>query len=144
MWDRYGTGEESVAVVSTLARLRATVPERVDVGHVDYVNFETEMFYSANPSHRAFQKILQLQDEREVRAVISDPTNTNPDGKWSIVIKQGEERGYHVSVDVAGLIESVVISPRSQHIIDEIRDLIKRHGLNVEVRPSTLSAPPVY
>jgi len=144
MWDRYGGSEESVALVSTLGRLREAVPERVDVGHVDYIDFTTEQFFTSNPGHRAFLKVRELEDEREVRGVIVDWPQTGPDGRWTISIDEGQKNGYYVPVDLARLLQRVVVSPNSPEIVAEVASALRRHALHAEVCSATLSRIPMY
>jgi hypothetical protein len=146
MWDRYGKGNEAVAVTAAFQRLRESVPERVDVGHVDYIDVGRDdiINQSSNPSHRAFQKVREFEDEREVRAVIFDWPESGPKPGEEIAIEPGTEIGYHVPVDIARLIQRVVVSPETPHITDEVRSRVLASGLNVEVTPSSLSRKPTY
>ena len=146
MWDRYGRGKEAVAVVTTFQCLRESVPERVDVGHVDYIDIGIDEIvnHSSNPSHRAFQKVRELEDEREVRGVFFDWPETGPEPSEEIAIKPGTEIGYRIPVDVVRLIQRVVVSPKSPHAIDEVRSRVLTAGLNIEVAPSSLSRKPTF
>jgi hypothetical protein len=141
MWDRYGRGNESVAVVTTFESLRKAMPGRADVGHVDYIDFGgEEAAFSSNPSLRAFQKLRELEDEREVRAVLFD----YPEPGSEIEIEPGTDVGYHVPVDLELLVHRVVISPDTTDIIDEIRTEVARRGLSADVVSSAIARKPVY
>jgi hypothetical protein len=146
MWDRYGGGKEAVALVTTFQRLCDSVPARVDVGHVDYVDVGNDEIgaLTSNPSQRAFQKVRELDDEREVRGVIFDSPVNAPKPDEEIAIEPGTEIGYRVPVDIDRLVQRVVVSPSTPHILDEVRSRVRNANLNVEVAPSTLSRRPTY
>lgn len=147
MWDRYGKGEEAIAMVTTFQDLKAALPPRADVGHVDYVDFASEEIgVSSNPSHRAFQKICELEDEKEVRAVLFDYPKGQDDVKpdTEIKIDPKTDIGYRVEVNLEHLIHRVVISPDAPGIIDEVRAEVERNQLSVDVVKSTISRKPAY
>lgn len=146
MWDRYGRGGEAVAVVTTFDALKQSVPEHVDVGHMDYIDAGSDEIrnHSANPSHRAFQKRREFEDEREVRCVIFDYPEHGPKPDEEIPIAAGTDTGYHVPVDLSRLVAGAVVSPDSPQIIGEVRQKLVESGIEVEIVPSTLLTPPTY
>jgi hypothetical protein len=146
MWDRYGKGGETVAVVSTFGRLRDSLPDAVDVGHVDYVDIGSDTIVSnlTNPSHRAFQKVRELDDEREVRGVICDWPRHGFGSDGEIPIGVGTEIGYCVPVNLERLVTKIVISPDSPRIIEEVRGRVGAAALTVDVIASNLSRKPTY
>ncbi|MGZ4852951.1 MAG: hypothetical protein ACXV3D_07165 [Halobacteriota archaeon] len=146
---RCGTGTATavtVAIVTTFDCLKRSFQRQVDVGHVDYVDAASEEIrnYSANPSHRAFQKRREFEDEREVRGVIFDYPERGPKPDEEIPIVPGTEVGYHVPVDLSLLLKQVVISPYSPAILQKVVDGIRNAGLDVPVTPSTLTLRPTY
>jgi len=146
MWDRYGGSAESIAVVTTFEALKASLPARVDVGHIEYVDIGCDEMagHSSNPSHRAFQKLREFEDEREVRAVIFDYPQSGVALGTDIAIQPGTDVGYHVPVDVTRLMKRVVISPDSPRILDEVKAKATAAGLTIDIVPSNLSRRPTY
>ena len=134
MWERYGRGEPAVAMVTTLQDLIMGMPEPVTVGHVEYADLETDQRFTANLRQRAFMKSRDLEDEREVRAVLVDGPITE-NGRWRIEIKPGEEIGYRVKVDFARILQSAVLSTR--HIEGVVSKCLADAHLNIPVALST-------
>ena len=120
MWDRYGRGSDAVAIVTTFESLKRSFQRQVDLGHVDYVDAASEEIgnYFSNPSHRAFQKRREFEDEREVRGVIFDFPEGAVKAGEEIPISPGTEIGYHVPVDLSVLVKCVVISPDRPAILE--------------------------
>ena len=146
MWDRYGEKSGAVAIVTTFERLKRSLPSQVDVGHVDYLDPASDEIinHSADPSHRAFQKRREFEDEREVRGVIFDWPEHGPKPDEEIPIEPGTEIGYHVSVDLDCLLQRVVISPDSRQIQLDVEHRTRAAGFNVPVVPSDISLRPTY
>jgi hypothetical protein len=143
MWERYGRDQDSVAIVSTLDRLIESMPKEVTVGHVEYVDFETHLFYSTNSRDRAFMKARTLEDEREVRAVLVESPIVEK-GRWSITIPPGQENGHPVDIDLRTLIASVVLSPVTTSREDDLVASLQAAGISAPVKRSECSAPPRY
>ena len=143
MWERYVGDRPGIAVTTTLERLITAMPEAVTVGHVEYVDFDTDGSFTANPYARAFMKRKELEDEREVRADLMEPPITE-NGRWSIEVRAGEELGHRVPVDLGTLIESVVLSPSSASARGEIADVLRSASLDVPLEDSKIGRPPMY
>lgn len=146
MWDRYGKFKEAVAVLATFGSLRDSLPQNVDVGHVEYVDYAQEQFlgFSVNPSFQAFYKRREYEDEREVRAMIFDWPPISPKFDEPIPIEAGTAIGYHFPVDLSVLLRGVVVSPDTPSIIDQVRGAVATAGLHIDVEPSTLNRPPMF
>lgn len=156
-WKIYAPGGAGIAIVSTMERMRRSVdlhPYRTGImGQVEYIDFEThDMRHRALPSSMrpGFVKRKSFEHEREVRGMI-----------WADLIVDGptlmcneesleEQRlrqplGVNAAVDLAGLIESIVISPAAATYVEElVRIVTKRHGLEHLVRNSELLKSPIY
>jgi len=143
MWKEYADGEHAVAMVSTLDRLISAMPENVDVGHVDYVDFGSEGSYTAIHFARAFMKRITLEDEREVRAVLYE-SPVIEHGRWSIPIRPGDEVGHRVPVDLSTLLMRVVLSPISSDDREQVSSALADAGISVPVIDSELRDRPRY
>ena len=113
----YNRGEGTVAIKSTVGKLKEVLPPRREmscVGSVEYVDraihAETEVGQNI-----VFRKDLSYSFENEVRAVILDP------GQW----------GFHRGAAMTG-------EPWEQRVEDNIRRLYERVG---EVTPAELDSP---
>ena len=156
LWKLYASGGAGVAVVSTMGRLERSVdlaPYRGILGQVEYVDFE-----SHDMRHRPFGTVMRpghlkrrsFEHEREVRGLVL--TNLIKDGATLTMDDRCLERqraeqplGIGAKVDLAGLIESIVISPMATSYVEELVDIIaKRHGLDHLVRKSDLLRAPVF
>lgn len=146
MWDRYGRQEEAVAVATTFNLLRTSLPNHVDVGHVDYVDVAQEEIceYSVNPSFQAYFKRREYEDEREVRAMVFDYPTVAPKLEEQIPIEPGTEIGYRIPVNIGTLVQRVVVSPDTPAILDEVQDAASNAGLRVDVESSSLTRQPTF
>jgi len=92
---------------------------------------------------RCFPKGRELEDEREVRAVIYDPPVTE-NGRWSITIPDELKTGYGVDVQVENLLGRIVISPASAQIYGEIVAEVAAAGIDAPITQSDLVRRPDY
>lgn len=142
MWERHGRPE--VAIVSTFGQVGTSFLSNAQVGHVDYIDHDSEPSYSLNPLDRAFQKQRGYEDENEVRAVIVDPRRVGDCGISKTYVEPGKEDGYFVHADLRQLIGRIVISPFTPHIRDEVTQAVAGSGLPIPVDASEMSQKPRY
>lgn len=143
MWERYGKGGQAVAIVTTLDKLIDAMPESVTVGHVEYVDFQTHQSFSFSIQARCFLKGRELEDEREVRAVLQDPPLVE-NGRWSISIPDDLKAGFGVDVRIENLVGRIVISPASPQVLDEVAAEVRAAGIDAPVSHSELLRRPDY
>jgi hypothetical protein len=143
MWERYGKGEPAVAIATTLDKLIDAMPDQITVGHVEYVDLLTHQSFSFSLLARCYLKGRELEDEREVRAVLYDPPVVE-NGRWSISIPEDKKSGFGVEVRLEDLLGKVVISPGSPQIIDEIKSEVESAGIDALVSQSELVRRPEY
>ena len=146
-WRLYAVKEETLAVTSTVGRLRAQVATNpaTRVHRVVYIppggRYDTDDI--AVPPYPYLTKSYAFAHEKEIRAV-QIPSNItgklNDDELRSLYTPlPGEEiesvRGVHV--DLAALIQNVVVSPYAPHwLLETTRSLVDRYGLDVPVQYS--------
>lgn len=130
MWRLYAKDTtEGIAIRSTCGRLRKAIAglSGLRIGRVTYRDYE------AGPMHpmlRFFNKRLAFQHEREIRAAFlaldEEPSN---------------EPGRLIQVDLATLIEEVVVSPHAPVWVQPVvASVLERFALSVPVRHSSISA----
>jgi hypothetical protein len=153
-WRIYAPGGAGIATVSTMQRMRESVdlhPYTGIMGQVEYIDFETHDMLRRDTHMRAGHvKRKSFEHEREVRGMII--TNLIAKGaritlNEELLEKQRLQQplGINAKVDLAGLIQSIVISPVAAPYIEELVGIVtKRHGLDHLVRKSELLKTPVY
>jgi len=80
-----------------------------------------------------FRKRREFVNEREIRLMVGDPLNDD-----AAITRDGR---LTVPVDLNALCEEIVIGPQSPWLLDPVRSLCSRYGLDVPVRDSTLRRP---
>lgn len=73
MWTLYADNSESVAVRTTVSKLRAALPAYVDIGVVRYIDYTTERLPTLNMLEYITHKNKIFEHESEVRAVAMHP-----------------------------------------------------------------------
>ena len=145
MWRQYGSHEGAVAVQSTYGRLVSALPGKTDEGDALYVGMVAYADYhdtgtlipesEPNLLNPLIFKRIEFAYENEVRAFIwmskPSPTEQRPNG-------------IRVRVDLAELIESIVVEPTaSAWTKTAIEELVRKYGLNVSVRTSAIAMKPL-
>ncbi|QQG65629.1 DUF2971 domain-containing protein [Desulfobulbus oligotrophicus] len=74
MWTLYADNSESVAVRTTVSKLRAALPAYVDIGVVRYIDYTTERLPTLNMLEYITHKNKIFEHESEVRAVAMYPS----------------------------------------------------------------------
>jgi hypothetical protein len=150
MWKSYTSGNEGIAVRSTVGRLKACFRETegtitsdasVFVGQVKYLDYDREVLDVSNGFIPLLRKRSFFSDEKEVRAVISTHL-------LSEFFLQGMH-GVHVPIDLDALIEEVFIDPvANDWFVDLVRSIVGERFSIVkssigERPPMTTDDPPV-
>jgi hypothetical protein len=130
MWKLYAGTDKAVSIQSTFRRLKEAVAHAaIGVGVVQYVDHKTGRTH-VHPFYGPYMhKRLWYQDEREVRAIIYNRDEKIPDG------------GMAVPVDLQQLITGVVVRKEPVGLVEQVREIAFRHGLNVPVLTSALDSP---
>jgi hypothetical protein len=113
----------------------------VFIGAVKYVDFARERFSLDNGFWPIVHKRAEFVHDQEVRAVVWE-RESQPGG---LVLPPFGARGEHVAVDVAALIQEVVVSPlASSSFVQTVKQVVSRFELLCDVRRSKLLDPPNY
>jgi hypothetical protein len=110
---------------------------------VKYIDFEKERIPVSSFAAQFFRKRQSFEHERELRAVLIDFPIT-PDAHVD-ASRHPEDAGREVPVDLATLVEEVVIGAQApKWYLPLTNKLLGRYGLPLEARLSQLAASPNY
>jgi hypothetical protein len=137
MWDLYGKGSGSVAIISLVGLLKRAVEDYhrdVFIAEVRYLDWNKSN--ETEDLGMCFRKSLSYRHESEIRMAISaDDFTKATDVPF----------GLAVPVDLDVLTDEVVVGPREPSWVCQlVSDLINRYGLKMQVRQSQLLKPRLY
>jgi len=133
MWDLYLKSGEGVAIQSTVGRMIKSFDysnDEVYIGQLQYVDYQKQEIPWNNVFYLALHKRKSFEHERELRALVMSPDNSP---------------GKLVSVDLNVLIQKIFVAPNCPvWILDLVKKMISRYGLNKKVFHSGLEQNPMY
>lgn len=142
MWSIYGRSSCSVAITTTVEKLRGSLREQelpydISIERVEYVNHWHEPSLDITPYSRVFAyKTKAYEFEKEVRVLI--------DRSFSEFKAPMPEAGMSVKVNQAELLRSIVVAPEAPDWFETlVRVASIRHGIVAPVRRSKLAIDPV-
>jgi hypothetical protein len=95
MWKLYTSMNESVCVRSTYASLADSLPEKVYIGLVNYLDYDSEDF-GLQKAYRAFvHKRMAFAHENEARAVLVDAHEDRHVDRHTLETTVNQEDSYH-------------------------------------------------
>jgi hypothetical protein len=149
MWRLYVTGNEGVAVQSTVDRLcqsfiRCPHPPQ-HVAPIRYIDYGGDEVISPDNVFSPFlYKRKSFEHEREIRAISwteygKTIENPSPCGSNETL------GGLCVPIDVGTLIERIFVSPTAPSwYLELVQSIVKRYGLDAELKQSSLTEGPIY
>ena len=135
MWTLYADNPKSVAVRTTLSKLRAALPAYIDIGMVRYVDYATDRLPTLNMLEYITHKNRVFARECEVRAVAMHPVVEGLDQQHFRenhfeVENNPAFRVFAPPVQLSLTIDSVFVHPRAPaSYLEEVRLLCQEHGL---------------
>lgn len=142
MWSIYGKSSCSVAITTTVKRLRKAIeqenlPHDIAIERVEYIRHWNDPALDIAPYSRVFSYKTKAYDfEREVRVIIDrfhDDFDSAP-----------LESGLPIRVEAETLLRSIVIAPDAPTWFERlVRDACLKYGITAPVRRSMLSKEPV-
>ena len=144
MWKLYLKSDEGIAVQSSYRKLRDSIidDEKIYLGLVKYIDYETEWIQVGNVLSPFVHKRKSFEHEREIRAIVV---------KWPIGEKgldfdrETISHGVKIRVDIERLIERIYVAPSSpEWFADLVRGLVRKYGYDFEVVHSNLDAQPLF
>lgn len=137
MWSLYGGSGAAIAVRATYSALAMALPSYVNLGKVNYLDWDSEAFNSANLFAAMLSKRASYRHESEVRALI-----------WKQSPYPGlafTNFGTDLPLILNDLIDRVYVSPAAPVWFEEIvTDLCRRYDLTAPVSQSDLSQQVVF
>lgn len=142
MWDLYAKTNEAVAIETSYDKLRNVLPERVFLGCVRYIDYDTDWLPEGNTFYPFMHKRKSFEHEREVRALIQDIDSTI--GKLEVG-KANNQSGQLVPIEVNGLISAIHVAPTSPYwLVDLVAEVASKYEVSAGVRRSDLYSEPVF
>ena len=140
MWSLYGADNNSVCIFTTEEKLLSQIQTESSINiisseDVEYVNHGSDCLGKSNLAP-FIAKSLPFSFEKELRIVFYDPkTDLNAKDKNN---SSGEKLPIK---SLSELIEKIVVSPKADSwFFESIQRLCAAHGLNVEIKESSLRA----
>ncbi len=139
MWSLYGADKNSVCIFSTqdklLSQIQSESTNVITLKDVEYLNHGSDFFEKSNLAPFV-AKAPPFSFEKELRIVSYNPkTDLNTSEKNNA---SGEKLKIN---SLSELIEKVVVSPKADAwFFESIQKLCDAHGLNVEIKGSSLRA----
>jgi hypothetical protein len=136
MWKAYSLESQGIVIKSKYMRLIEALqgaPEDINVGVVKYADYDRDLIPIGNSFEPAVHKRKFFKEENEVRAVFWSKAKTNSDlhphtEGW---------KNINIKVNLEMLIDSIIVGPLTGYWYKElIEDLLKKEGLNIEVKHS--------
>jgi hypothetical protein len=150
MWRLYSKSDESIAIQSTLGRLRKRLDEDFTVGEVHYIDYQCDKFRRPDSASISpfFHKRKAFEHEQELRAVVWDRSYPGykviVDGKVENPSRP-EGGGELVKVDLSLLISSVFVNPLSPPwLYSLVKNVMEKYSLNVPAHHSSLNNSPLF
>ena len=145
MWKLYLTGDEGVAVRSTVADLCAALegfkPD-IHIGAVNYIDYDRTPIPERNFFFPFVHKRKSFEHEQELRVVL--PRTTDPLRMANEVVPV-PDGGEYVPVDLGRLVRGVYVAPTAPLWQEDlVRSVIDRYGFYFEVVRSRLGDDPIF
>ena len=136
MWSLYSATDDSVAIETTFDKLTNVLPDRVVLGYVNYIDYDTEWLPEGNMLYPFTHKRKSFEHEKEVRAIIQELPPS--DGSVDLGVYNGK-LVEEVSVSLNDLITVIHVSPSaSPWFVDMVRDVSKKYNISANVQQSSL------
>jgi hypothetical protein len=151
MWKLYARTEEAICIRSTFSKLQQTLPDRANIGAVNYIDYNQDLIGTGHLFSPFVRKRLSFEHEREIRVLIQ---NQNWWKSW--YVKQGVwppttevpppiEGGVWQDVDLGKLIDKVYIAPTAPNWFKEtVEQTIQKFDFKFPVEQSGLDDSPVW
>ena len=147
MWRLYSGERKGIAIRTTFGSLAASLKgdETVCIGRVKYVDYEKTFIPEGNMFSAYLHKRRSFEHEREVRAVHARLPESNDDKLRSHAVPDICETGLYLEVDLAELIQEVVIAPSADDWFVELtQSVAAKFSLEAPIRRSALADSPVW
>ena len=144
MWKLYADWERGIAVRTSFLDMRQsfTGSEDIFIGLVRYIDYETEEIDLSFQLEPYITKRKSFEYEQEVRAF---SVRTEYENGQPVSSRDKYAAGLYHEVDLNRLIGEVLVAPRAAGwFVELVGSVMRRYGLEVTVRRSTLADPPPW
>lgn len=153
MWKLYAKTNEAVAIQSTYAKLRDSLPNEVCLGCVNYMDYET--LYSRTPIKSSpdqiwpfIHKRISFEHEKEVRAVkwrLEDGFTYDKDGWTAIGAKKNTLSGQAIPLPLKEVIEKIYIAPYAPNWFKSVVESVtEKYSFEFSIVQSDMNNQPSY
>lgn len=138
MWKVYSQSPDSICIQTTFAQLFDAFPENYYVGAVKYLDYEIEVVPASNAFFPVMHKRKYFEYEQEVRAVhcllgVKDINNANSPGS------------VETAIDLRALINAIYVNPFGPRwLLELVKDICEKYGLDVPIKQSSIATEPVF
>lgn len=141
MWQLYSSANESICIQTTFMQLRNCMPKGVDIGEVQYIDYETEWVPERHPVLPFLYKRISFEHEREYRAVCDvSQKNVRTSSDFEIT-----DSGVWVDARPVEVIQRIIVAPHVRPWFRELVDqVVARYELGISVEPSALEIRPTH
>lgn len=153
MWQLYLKDNEGVAIQTTVEKLSKaieTIPEKIGISKVRYLNYEEDRWYhpidypekSYNLYIPIVHKRIEFIHENEVRLIHDVQDAVDNEDYWD---NQPNHIGKLIAIDIGELVEKIILPPTiDAKTTARIKRMTKMHGYNFKFEKSKLSKRPWY
>jgi len=136
MWKLYGGIDDAIAIETDLVRLRTSLPPRVEIHKVKYIDYENNSIIRiCLDEHKGLNvhdiltfKRKSFIHEQEYRAIywkFPDRDDLEEDMRWA------HKKGINLSIDCSVLINKVHISPYASSLLEPIvNSILQKYDLD--------------
>lgn len=146
MWQLYAREDAGIAIRSTVKRLASCFGNETDwfevyIGKVKYIDYGQTSIPEGNTFFPFLHKRSSFRHEQELRAVIQVVLP----GGAPLADAEPYADGLLVEAHLPTLIEAIHISPTADRwMSDLVEDVLRKYGLEVPVRRSSLASDPLF
>ena len=141
MWKLYAKTNEAICIQSTYKILKACLPGEVNLGMVQYIDYQKDWIPEDDIFYPFLYKRLSFEHEKELRAICDLSRKAQLELELDEEVNRG---GVWFPADPEKLIEKIYVAPDSDDwFVDLISKLIKRYNLRKPVIKSPLNAVPL-
>lgn len=144
MWKLCTKSNEAIAIRSTCGRLRSTLPSKIDIDRVNYIDYEKESIEDGNTLFPITFKGKSFIHEQELRAVwwLTKDSDFVQNCK---TLPDPPKAGMWQSVNLDELIDAIYVAPTSPEWFKVVVEkVLVKYRLRKEVIPSKLDASPLF
>ena len=142
MWKLYAKSNEAVAIQTIYSKLVDALPNKINIGLVQYIDYEKEWLPEGYAFYPFMHKRKSFFYEKEVRIIKSElPVQDDKE----LLKKTNNLLGIYRKINLDELIDNVYVAPTApKWFYDLVKHITNKYGINKAIRYSGLDKDPVY